>query len=120
MTVFFERLQQLCQEEGIDVSNIGKIVKVDNSPISKSAVSTWKNGVVPRPGTVKAIADYFHVDVAWLIGKRDEEVNPFSSIDDLMPLTSQEVEIIKVYRHASELGKMRIIAQIMKVWEQDQ
>ena len=119
---FFERLEGLCHDAGFDVSNIGQHVKVDGAPIGRSTVNSWRDGTVkPRPATIKAIADHFHVDVSWLLnGEPHKSSNPFSSIDELLPLTSQEVEIIKVFRNASELGKMRIIAQLMKVWEQDQ
>lgn len=116
---FYERLEGLCIDNGIAMSNLGQFVKVGNNPISRATVSGWREGAVPRNSTIKAIADYFHVDVNWLAtGKHSTGVNPFESVD-LLPLSSQEEEIIRMFRSATEMGKIRILSQVLAVWEQD-
>ena len=59
----YERLEQLCAREGIELSNLGQAVGIK---LDKSTVSHWKHGAVPRRGTLKAIADHFGVSVEYL------------------------------------------------------
>lgn len=122
---FFERLDDLCKENGIELSNLGKVIGI---PVSRSSVSRWRDGVVPRNSTLKAIADYFRVDVAYLLGSetaptRSGEMNcaECPCADDCQcVLSAQERQIIDMFRNASEIGKMRIIHSIVEIWEQDQ
>ena len=61
---FADKLARLCKANGVAVTNIGDLI---GENLSRSTVSTWKvRGSMPRPATVKKIADYFGVPVEWL------------------------------------------------------
>lgn len=129
---FYERLTSLCADEGIAVSNLGQFIKVDGVPISRSAIDTWRRGVRPRNATLKAIADHFRVDVAFLLGDDSASAEPGKQPSSLdcsscvckdnckCSLSEQEHQLVKMFRSISEIGKMRFIKQILTIWEQDQ
>ena len=100
-----------------EMTSLGRVL---NIPLSPATVSRWQQGVMPRNSTLKAIADYFRVDVAYLVNEDSlpPQGAPFESID-LLPLTPQEEELLKMFRNASEIGKMRMIHQIVAIWEQE-
>lgn len=122
---FYERFTSLCHEHGIVPSNIGQYIGIS---ITSAGVSRWKDGVIPRNATLKAIADFFHVDVAYLLGKENEPDLKNTTSCTICPckddcqcnLSSQEHQIINMYRSLSEMGKMRMITNIMAVWDKDQ
>lgn len=130
MSVFYDRLSLLCAENGIEMSKLGK--EIGMPKLAGSTISRWSDGVIPRNVTVKAIADYFKVDVAYLLGKesvkRNEEAVPAERDCQSCPckdrcdrcLSPQERQIIDMFRSASEIGKLRILRQLLDVWEQDQ
>ena len=61
---FAEKLTKLCNDNGFPVSRIGEKI---GEEIHRGTVSQWKTrGSMPRPATVKKIADYFEVPVEWL------------------------------------------------------
>lgn len=61
---FAEKLNRLCTDRGFPVSRIGEKI---GETIPRGTVSTWKTrGSLPRPETLKKIADYFGVTVEWL------------------------------------------------------
>lgn len=66
----YEKVEMLCKQKGINISNLGDAVGIK---VDKSTISHWKKGAVPRASTVKAIADYFGVTVEYLTN--DEEVS---------------------------------------------
>ena len=130
MSVFYDRLTGLCQDRGIAVTNLGNVA---NIPVTGATISRWQLGVTPRNSTVKAIADYCKVDVAWLLGKdcdiasgekrppTDEDCASCPCRDKCkLHLTPQEHKIIELFREASEIGKMQMISEIFAVWQQDQ
>ena len=125
-SVFYNRLKSLCQERGITLSKVGDEAGVK---ISSATLTRWRDGVMPRPTTLKALADCFKVDIAYLLGTEDSPSASHTSLDCgacackdncKCSLSSQEHQLIKMFREASELGKMRMIKALMDVWEQDQ
>lgn len=66
----YEKVQNLCRNEGFEISNLGEKLGIE---ITKGSISKWKNGAVPRANTVKAIADYFGVTVDYLMGKEEKK-----------------------------------------------
>ena len=61
---FAEKLNRLCTGRGFPVSRIGEKI---GEAIPRGTVSQWKTrGSMPRPETLKKIADYFEVPVEWL------------------------------------------------------
>lgn len=59
----YEKVEMLCKQKGINISNLGDAIGIK---VDKSTISHWKKGAVPRASTVKAIADYFEVTVDFL------------------------------------------------------
>ena len=59
----YEKVEMLCKQRGINISNLGDAVGIK---VDKSTISHWKKGAVPRASTVKAIADFFEVTVDYL------------------------------------------------------
>ena len=59
----YEKILKLCQEKGITISHLAQQVGV-----SKTSASGWKKDSTPSPKTVKAMADYFNVEVSYFYG----------------------------------------------------
>ena len=125
---FYERLEYLCQESGVEMAQLGSYIGMPT--LNRSTINRWASGVMPRNGTIKTIADAFKVDVAYLLGTEDVPRPPVRVEADCSNcpckdrcdrcLSKQEQQIIKMFRDTSEIGKLRMIKQIMSVWEQDQ
>ena len=61
--MFYEKLKLLCDQKGISVTQL-----TNELGCSQSNVTRWKAGANPRPGMVRAIADYFGVDISYFYG----------------------------------------------------
>lgn len=123
---FYEKLTELCFERGIDVTNIGQHVSVDGTPLASSTVGNWRSGSKPRPKTIKALADYFKVPVGYLRDDEQETVKqaPVKNCDScpcrekcVCDLSDQEHEIIRMFRDVPQIDKMRMIKEILAIWE---
>lgn len=66
----YERIKELCEKNGFSISSIGD--KIPGLSINKASVTGWKNGSVPRPDKIKAIADYFGVSYEYLRCKTND------------------------------------------------
>lgn len=78
--VFYDMVCSLCAEKGITITDVTKALK-----ISKSNVTNWKNGSIPKTDKVDKIADYFGVSTDYLLGKSDIR-KPEQSDDKLLRL----------------------------------
>lgn len=56
---FIKTLSILCGEKGVSISKA-----VESIGLSRSSVTTWKNGSKPTPATLQKLADYFGKDVS--------------------------------------------------------
>lgn len=65
---FYEKVCKLCRWGGVTPTALS--IKLG---MSRSAPTAWKNGKVPRPDTIKKIADYFGVDVSYFY---DDDPSP--------------------------------------------
>lgn len=64
MVTFAEKLTRLCQDAGFAVTRLGDKTGID---VSRATANSWiTRGSLPRPETMKKIADYFGVTVEWL------------------------------------------------------
>lgn len=61
--MFWERLNQLCAEHNVKLTNVVKELGMSTGNQSK-----WKNGVVPKSDILKKFAGYFNVSVDYLLG----------------------------------------------------
>lgn len=72
---FYERVKSLCEQHGISVTKL-----TSDLGFSKSAGTTWKaSSNMPRPGTIKKVADYFGITIDEL--KEGIEYIDYSQID---------------------------------------
>lgn len=72
--LFGVRLKQLRQEKGFTQENLGKILMVNKSSISRYE----KNEQIPEINTLHKISEVFNVTLDYLLGKSD-----FRDSDDL-------------------------------------
>lgn len=107
----YEKVQLLCQKEGFAISNLGE--RIPGLP--RATISGWARGSVPRPEKLKAIADYFGVDVSYLTSE-----DSAASSNDWLPDDPVEEIIIKAYRQADAAGKARIIQVAMNESDRSQ
>ena len=71
--------------------------------VSKQTISAWKNGTrFPKKPTLRTIADYFCVDVPWLIGVSD--VSSASPSPD-----PTETELLTIYRDLNPNGQKSLL-----------
>lgn len=113
----WENIERLCYEQGESVNQL--IQAIGLTP--KSATG-WKNGSIPRNSTLKKIADHFGVTVDWLLS--DEAVTPSKwdskkETSEYGTLSSQEKQIIDMYRELTEMGKMRLIQAVLNVYDRE-
>ena len=108
-----DNIIKLRQLTGVTQEQLAEIAEV-----SRGAVSLWEIGKTePRMGAVQLIADHFHLKKANIIedGGMDNIGVALSgrlyelSNDDLT-FTSEEIELVKLYRAANAHGRAAIIA----------
>lgn len=112
-----EKIEYLCAEKGESVHAMAR--EIGASP---SAITKWRNGAVPRRNTLKAISDHFCVSIDWLLS--DEETTPTKwdskkGTSEYGTLSSQEKQIIDMYRELTEMGKMRLIQAVLNVHDKE-
>ena len=67
MKIFCERFKELRKEKELSTIQLGKILKVSNSTITR-----WENGdIIPSIDHLYNIAMYFKVSADYLIGLKD-------------------------------------------------
>ena len=75
--MFFDILSSLCSDAGITPTKL-----VMDLGISKSNVTNWRIGKVPKSDTVQKIAAYFGVSTDYLLGNTDIKNKPAVPKDD--------------------------------------
>lgn len=83
MNVWYDRINKLCDEEGISITKLERKLDFGNSTIKK-----WENAE-PQIGKLKKTAEYFGTTVGYLIGETDEKEKPAANSSEL---TTDEVE----------------------------
>ena len=68
--MFWERLTQLCAQQGTTPTAV-----INSLKLSRSSVTYWKHGSVPKGDTLQKIADYFNVSVDYLLGCQSPTVS---------------------------------------------
>ncbi len=76
ITEFYKRLRALCEERGMTVNEMVKILD-----LSSGSPTAWKKGAVPRNATLSKISDYFGVSVGYLLGKDNQKEKPLVNDD---------------------------------------
>lgn len=103
------RLKKLCERGGTNFSQLEKTLGFANGSLAKSK----ENKIAAI--RLKSIADYFHVSMEYLLTG-----NEYPIIDSAagMPLSYEEMDIIKAYRKLSDAEK-NIVAKSLDVKRQD-
>lgn len=65
MNEVFNRIQLLCNQEQISITELSKRINVDGSTILK-----WKK-TTPKTDSLVPVANYFHVSIDYLMGRTD-------------------------------------------------
>ena len=71
--MFWEMLISICND-----NNTTPTATVKALGISLGSVTKWKKGAQPNSTTIKKIADYFNVSVAYLKGETEQKENPLA------------------------------------------
>lgn len=118
----YEKVQALCQNQGFAISNLGE--KIPSLKLTRGTISGWKKGAKPRADTLKAIADYFGVDVGYLTNEGPVEIQTVQDNHGIIgqnnapvtinngasnKLSEQEVELLGIFAELSVLDRAKLI-----------
>lgn len=88
--MFFEVLNSLCKKNNISMTQLAL-----NLGISRSNVTNWKNGSVPKIDKVNLIADYFNVSTDLLINGYDSSIHQHTKSDGRI-ITTAEISLAPI------------------------
>jgi transcriptional regulator with XRE-family HTH domain len=96
MSTFTDRLNKLMAERDVTAYRLASAIG-----ISEANISRWRNkGQNPSYASAHKIAEYFHVDVEYLLGKTDKEREYDPNLDEdlvtaLRSLNPQQIQRVK-------------------------
>lgn len=93
--MFWQNFIALCSKSRMPPSRVAA-----DLGLTKSAVSAWKKGAVPRDGTLARIADYFKVPVESLTAGEPPDLPQASAA-----LEPDEAQLLTDYRAFSYAGR---------------
>ncbi len=94
--MFWENFVSLCADRGMKPNPVAKELG-----ISSGSVTSWKNGAIPHPTTLKKIADYFDVSVDYLLGKEK-------------PAVTEDDELVEYLEELKNRPEMRMLFSLAK------
>ena len=91
VTDFKSRFVELCSHSEYNDSEIARALSV-----SKQTISSWRSGVrSPRSPMIQMIADYFGVNVPWLLGYDVDPRQPqIPDIPDVIPIQTRRIPLL--------------------------
>lgn len=105
MLIFGERLKMLRTNKGLSQMEFAKQVQ-----LSKSAVNMYERGErEPSFKVLETIADYFNVDLDYLLGKSDCERKNKIVIESNFHLSNVEQLMIEKFRCLDDRGKSAVM-----------
>lgn len=103
---FFDKYNSLCLERGKSANAVAKEIGV-----SSGAITWWKkSGSVPRSGTLKIIAEYFHISIDELMDGVDIEKEPAPEGE----LVNNDAELTEIMQRVRDDPHMRMLFSITK------
>ena len=98
--MFYDNFKMLCEQRGERITPVAQKLGC-----TSSNVAMWKNGSTPRPAVLQKIADYFDVDVQFLLfGNEksplipsDERALDEKLITNLISLTPEELQKVDAF-----------------------
>ena len=116
MQSFGDRVKSLRKERGLTQDDFAEeLTKIGEEKIKRSAVSMWEaNRRRPKYEVLETIADYFNVDMEYLMGrtnvKREVTVLPEDSPSRIRNL--RRVEMLKYFDRLSPSAQDLVLAQL--------
>ena len=125
-TVFYRRLMKLCEEKGLSLTALAKEIGKGSA-----TASGWKHGAIPRPDTLRLIADYFGVTTGYLLGDESVKTGDIHANNGIIGhahapvtiingserlLSANEIELLHIFSelNAIEQAKVLIFANELK------
>ena len=108
---FIDNLERLCYESGESLPSVAQAIGM-----SKSVVTFWKNGSVPRNSTLRKIADHFGVTVDYLLSNESVTPSPWASRKETIDygvLSPSEKMIIDMWRSLDHEGQSAMFRAIL-------
>ena len=82
----------------------------DNLKVSKSSINMYERGErEPGLDLLEAIADFFNVDLDYLMGKSDNPQKHLITSTNDIKLTADEEKLLKTYRGFNDEGKEKLL-----------
>lgn len=105
MSKFYLRIRELRISRKLSQQELADLLK-----ISKSSVNMYERGErEPGLDLIEAIADFFNVDLDYLMGKSDNPQKHLISTANDIVLTSDETKLLDLYRHFNDEGKEKLL-----------
>lgn len=104
----YEKIKMLCEKDGFSISSIPQ--KIPGISISKASITGWKNGSVPRPDKIKALADYFGVTTEYLINDNEDTTVTMHAPESEKSFTEQELALLKLFKKMDVVKQAQLLA----------
>ena len=101
------KIKDKCEEKGITVNKM-----LQDCDLNKSLMYTIKNGKIPSVDKIIRIADYLHVSIDELVGRKVSA--PSVTQNGMYQLTDEEFDLVDAYRDSTEEDK-QFIMNVAKV-----
>lgn len=103
MSKFYLRLKELRCSRRLSQKELADLLK-----ISKSSINMYERGErEPKLDTIEAIADFFNVDLDYLMGATSD-IKAFDEIPR-EPLNAEEEKLLNAYRSFNAEGQERLL-----------
>ncbi len=124
--MFYERVKFLCDERGISMTKM-----TSDLGCSQSNVTRWKAGAAPRPKIIRAVADYFGVDVSYFTESSIQSSNIVQGINHstvtitnggtkTRELSEIETELLKICEKLDTRKKALLLAKAYEILESEE
>lgn len=105
MSKFHFRIRELRVSRKLSQQELADLLK-----ISKSSVNMYERGErEPGLDLIEAIADFFNVDLDYLMGKSDNPQKYLISSTKDATLTTDETKLLDLYRNFNDEGKEKLL-----------
>ena len=109
---FGERLHELRKSHGLTMAELAELV-----PIGKSAIGNYEHGIrFPTKEILEALADYFNVDMDYLLGRTDIK-NRFSIENKRFP--TDVAQLVEKYSRLDTLDKGKVHGYVDNLLESE-
>lgn len=128
-TVFFQRVTKLCEKQGISITKLANEIGKGSA-----TASGWKKGAVPRPSTLKIIADYFNVSTEYLLGNESTEISSVQTNNGIIGhahapvtimngaqrvLSANEIELFHMFEKLNAIDQAKVLVYLNDLVEKE-